>query len=127
MNVVISRASTSMLCDDKNDALHNSLRDFWELESLGIIDMPVKLTTSTSFVPSISFIENHYSISLPWKDDHAEIPDHLTLCESQLRSLLRRLQNTPDLLLKYNKINPHPFWGRYLSATLISNCLSFLN
>ena len=101
MNIVISGTP---ICDTRNDILHHSLSNFWELESLGIVDVPVKSKTSYSFVPSISCNENHYSVSLPWKDDHAEIPVHLALCESRLRGLLRRLQNTPDLLLEYNKI-----------------------
>ena len=104
MNVVISGASMCTICDNRNDVLHDSLRDFWELKSLGIVDMPVKSITSTSFVPSISFNDSRYSISLPWNDDRAEIPDHPALCESRLRDLLRRLQHTPDLLLEYNKI-----------------------
>ena len=65
MNVVISGASTSTICDNRNDVLHNSSYDFWELESLGIVDMPVKSMISTSFVPSMSFNDNRYSISLP--------------------------------------------------------------
>ena len=43
-------------------------------------------------------------MNLPWKYDHAEIPNHLVLCEGRLRSLLRKLQLKPDLLLEYDKI-----------------------
>ena len=84
--------------------LYDSLRDFWELESLGIVDMPEKSVVSPSFVPSILFSGNRYSVSLPWKDDHGEVPNHLTLCESRLRGLLNRLRTTPDLLFEYDKI-----------------------
>ena len=100
MNVVISAGvSNSQVCGDKDDMLHKLLHEFWELESLGIVDVPVKVS---SFVPSISFNDNRYSITLPWKDDHVEIPDHLTICKSRLRGLLHRLQSTPDLLLEYD-------------------------
>jgi len=101
VNVVISGISNSQVSGDRDDVLYKSLREFWELESLSIVDVPVKVS---SFVPSISFNDNRYSITLPWKDDHVEIPDHLTLCESRLRGLLHRLRSTPDLLLEYDKI-----------------------
>ena len=43
-------------------------------------------------------------MNLPWKYDHADVPNHLMLCENRLRSLLRKLQHKPDLLLEYDKI-----------------------
>ena len=60
--------------------------------------------TSTSFMPSISFYDNYYTATLPWKDDGAEIPNHLMLREGSLKGLLHRLQLTPDLLLEYDNI-----------------------
>ena len=102
-NVVISGTPTCATCNIRDNALFKCLCDFWEVESLGIIDTPDALV-SNSFVPSILFRDNHYTVNLPWKHDHAEIPDHLVLCESRLRSLLRKLQVKPDLLLEYDKI-----------------------
>ena len=53
---------------------------------------------------SISYQNGRYIVNLPWKYDHGDVPNHLMLCESQLRSLLRKLQHKPDLLLEYDKI-----------------------
>ena len=101
--MVISGTPTCATCNIRDNALFKCLRDFWEVESLGIVDTP-DAVVSNSFVPSILFHDNHYTVNLPWKHDHAEIPDHLVLCESRLRSLLRKLQVKPDLLLEYDKI-----------------------
>ena len=80
-NVVISGTPTCATCNIRDNALFKCLRDFWEVESLGIVDTP-DAVVSNSFVPSILFRDNHYTVNLPWKHDHAEIPDHLVLCES---------------------------------------------
>ena len=102
-NVVISGTLANATCDTSDDALFKCLREFWEVESLGIVDPP-NTVTPNSFVPSILFGDKHYTVKLPWKCDHAEIPDHLVLCKGRLRSLLRKLQLKPDLLLEYDKI-----------------------
>ena len=41
---------------------------------------------------------------MPWKSDHPEIPNHLSLCESRLKSLFRKFQSSPEMLLEYDKI-----------------------
>ena len=103
-NVVISGASANPAYGVRNDTLFNAFCDFWEVESLGIIDTPVNTVNPNSFMLSISFQDGHYIVNLPWKCDHVDIPDHFVLCEGRLRSLLRKLQLKPDLLLEYDKI-----------------------
>ena len=41
---------------------------------------------------------------MPWKLDYPEIPNHLSLCESRLKGLFRKLQSSPEMLLEYDKI-----------------------
>ena len=36
--------------------------------------------------------------------DHPKIPEHLSLCEDCLKSLLRRLQTNPEMLREYDQI-----------------------
>ena len=45
-----------------------------------------------------------YTVNLPWKLDHPEIPSHLSLCESHLKGLFCKLQLNPEMLLEYDKI-----------------------
>ena len=103
-NVVISGAPTNPTYGVRDDALVNALRRFWEDESLGIVDTPADIVNPNSFMLPISFRDGRYVVSLPWKCDHADVPNHLVLCEGRLKSLLRKLRLKPDLLLEYDKI-----------------------
>ena len=103
-NVVISGAPTNPTYGVRDDALANALRRFWEVESLGIVDTPADTVNPNSFMLPISFRDGRYVVSLPWKCDHADVPNHLVLCEGRLKSLLRKLRLKPDLLLEYDKI-----------------------
>ena len=78
------------------------LRDFWDLESLGIAPPLADTCVSSLFPPAISFCDNRYFVSLPWKPDHPEVPDHLSLCEGRLKSLIKGLQSNPRI--EYDKI-----------------------
>ena len=101
---VISGVPANPIFDDKNDTLVNLLREFWTVESLGILDHSAKASTASPFPPKVSFHNNRYSVSLPWKLDHPEIPNHLSLCESRLKGLFRKLQSSPEMLIEYDKI-----------------------
>ena len=94
--MVISWIPANPIFDEKNDILVNSLRQFWNVESLGILNHSAEASTASSFSPKISFHNNRYSVSLPWKLDHLEIPNHLSLCESCLKGLLCKLQSSPE-------------------------------
>ena len=90
--MVISGIPTNPIIDEKGDStLVTSLRDFWELESLNIAHSPADSCESSLFPPSISFHDDRYFVSLPWKPDHPEVPEHLSLCEGHLKSLYRGL------------------------------------
>ena len=103
--IVIGGVPTNPFINEKGDnMLVSSLRDFWELESLGIAHSPADSCESSLFPPSISFHDDRYFISLPWKPDHPEIPEHLSLFEGRLKSLLRRFQSNPEILREYDQI-----------------------
>ena len=89
--------------DEHDDVLVGILKEFWEVESLGIAPLD-EGSTSNQFPSRISFEDNQYSVSLPWRLDHSVVPSHLSLCEGRLKSLLCRLQWNPEVLLEYDKI-----------------------
>ena len=94
----MSKVDTSM----KNDQLTELFKRFWENESLGIND--IDCDYNNNFISNIEFINGHYQVSLPWKTDEAEIPNHYSLSLSRLKFLQRRLLNKPDLLREYDKV-----------------------
>ena len=101
-HVVITGDPANPLQDD--DVLVNSLRRFWEVESFGIVDPSSTSSESTLFLPSLVFENGRYEVGLPWKNIQLGVPDHLSLYENRLRSLLRRLQTQPQMLSEYDNI-----------------------
>jgi len=85
-----------------NDQLTELLKRFWETESLGVNE--IDTNGNDNFISNIEFIDGHYQISLPWKTDETEIPDHYSLSLNRLKFLQRRLLNKPDLLREYDKV-----------------------
>ena len=60
--MVVSGIPANPIFDEKNDILVNSLRQFWNVESLGILNHSAEASTASSFPPKISFHNNRYSV-----------------------------------------------------------------
>ena len=88
--------------DTQVDTLDETLRAFWELESLGI--QPDEKTPYDDTSSSIKFSGGRYEVSLPWKQFHQPLPDNYDLSQRRLHSLLRRLRQNPTLLHDYDRI-----------------------
>ena len=91
-------ASEEVEC--KNDILVQELKRFWDLETLGIQPQYVY----EEFLESIMYENNHYVVNLPWKPDHAELPDNYDLSNKSLLGLLKRLRNEPEVLEEYDNV-----------------------
>lgn len=87
----------------EDNKLVEALKQFWETETIGILD-DANQDTTEFFLPSINFADSRYEIELPWKESNFNIPTHLSLCENRLRALQRRLRSQPQLLQEYDKI-----------------------
>lgn len=83
-------------------SLDDTLRSFWELESLGIN----KSTQSVQkeFEESIAFRDGRYEVCLSWKKSHPILPDNYENCKKRLQGLLKRLRLSPDVLRDYDGI-----------------------
>ena len=82
--------------------LDETLRSFWELESLGICE-PDK-SVLDDFDSSIQFKEGRYEVSLPWKESHGPLPTNYELSLKRLHGLLHRLRHHPEILKEYDAI-----------------------
>ena len=78
----------------------NQLREFWELESLGIVKSDNSV--HDMFKKYVSFKEGRYEVSLAWKEFHDPLPDNYALSLRRLQGLIRRLRQTPKLLEQYD-------------------------
>ena len=76
-------------CPNDNDQLYAMLKQFWELETIGIIDNMGTSSQVDKFLSDIVFTEGRYQVSLPWNEGHLSVPDHFVLSLNRLRSLHR--------------------------------------
>ena len=84
------------------DKLDNQLQKFWDLETLGIQQQ--EASVQESFSQTIEFKEGRYQVQLPWKPTHRALPTNLQLCKKRLKSLVKKLQSTPEVLMKYDEV-----------------------
>ncbi|MCG8626064.1 MAG: hypothetical protein MJE68_29215, partial [Proteobacteria bacterium] len=104
-NTVLSVCSTHTLTVEvcaTDAALHDQLKKFWELESLGVANN--ETSVYDKFVQKITFDGSRYEVCLPWNPNHSPLPDHFELCQKWLSSLLRRLRQNPTLLSDYDSV-----------------------
>jgi len=96
--------TTHVLRVDSHDevSLNDTLRAFWELESLGISESD--RTVHQEFEENISFKDGRYEVGLPWKKPHPILPDNYEVSQRHLQGLLRRLRQTPDILQEYDSV-----------------------
>ncbi|CAJ0602618.1 unnamed protein product [Cylicocyclus nassatus] len=99
--------------DMANPAHHNDLCEmvsrFWKLESIGILDNPNQCedTECLDYFNNTIYYdrkEKRYVVSLPFKEDPANVPDNYSLAYSRLRSQLKQLQQNPSYLKMYHAV-----------------------
>ena len=90
----------SVEVESKNDVLLQELKKFWSLEDFGVKPQNVH----EEFLESIKYEDTHYKVNLPWKPDHAELPDNYDRSKKRLLGLLKRLRNEPEVLKKYDDV-----------------------
>ena len=85
----------------------NTMERFWAIESTGTLPTVTKEsdTFMDTYLSSVTRLnDGSYMVKFPWKDDHAPLPSNLQVCERRIRSLARRLIQTPNLMKSYNEI-----------------------
>ena len=92
---------------DEDSELIEILKQFWGTEAVGTSHDATDThqhDQSELFLPSIHFKDGHYEIEFPWKQVNVDIPNHICLCNNQLRALQCQLKSEPELLQEYDKI-----------------------
>lgn len=83
-------------------SMDNVLKNFWELESLGIL--PAEPSVYDTFKQSIKFDNGRYEVRLPWCSEETWPPSNLQLAKRRLQGLLKRLRHHPEVLQEYDAI-----------------------
>ena len=85
-----------------------NIDDFWRLENIGIKNPLIDADdnkTLQHFNDTVTFEDNQYYIVIwPWRDDVTnKLSENFELPMGRLRSLLKRMKQTPKLLTEYNE------------------------
>ncbi|XP_060577899.1 uncharacterized protein LOC132735020 [Ruditapes philippinarum] len=94
-------------CVDDCISTKVDIENFWKLDSIGIRDEIVNCDDSNAmsqFIENLSYKDGRYHVSWPWKDENPEIPENRQLAVGRLKSVVRKLENHPDLLQKYSSV-----------------------
>ena len=92
---------------DPSLACKPDLEQFWNLESIGIMDSPKMCDDDQAlenFQKMIRHEDNRYFVTWPWKDSNLLLPDNYQLASGRLKSILGRLQKNPQLFQSYATI-----------------------
>ena len=100
----ISHVLTTQTHSSQQELVHleKKLQAFWDLDTLGIKEG--EQSVYQKFVEDVSFRGGRYCVRLPWKFPRIMLPDNQELCQRRLYNLLRRLQQSPQILAQYNEI-----------------------
>ncbi|KRY26137.1 hypothetical protein T01_6187, partial [Trichinella spiralis] len=94
-------------CAQIEDHMEQTLRKFWELDSIGIQhqeDKTTKDAVSRQFFNTLTYNGSRYSVGLLWKPGVVQLPDNYTLAERRLRSVERSLMKDPVKQREYSAV-----------------------
>ena len=97
---VSTHSLTVDTCPTGSKELEESLRSFWELESMGVRE--TERTLYDEFSDGIVFRNGRYKVCLPWKESHRPLGDNYSLSLRRLQGLLKRLRHNPELSKQYD-------------------------
>ena len=92
---------------DPSLACKPDLEQFWNLESIGIMDLPKMCDDDQAlenFKKMIRHEDNRYFVTWLWKDSNPLLPDNYQLASSRPKYILGRLQKNPQLFQSYATI-----------------------
>ena len=77
------------------------------METIGIKEPFVETDDDLAlqrFNESVRLGNNRYQVTWPWKEEDPNLPDNFELAPGRLKSLIRRLQNDPENLKRYDAV-----------------------
>jgi len=100
-NLILTDSTVASI-PEVEDPVQDMLRKFWDTESIGIVDTEPEATKE--FLNHIQFHDNHYEVSLPWKEGQFNLPNHFDISLNRLKHLHTKLLRDPELLGEYHRI-----------------------
>ena len=85
-----------------------------DLDSLGIREGN---KSHEHLIDDISFTGTKYSVRLPWKIGHKDLPSNYDISLARLTGLLRKVRKEPYILEKYDDISNEKFQSGIIQVT----------
>ena len=109
-NTVVEMHSMLVGLNEVSEEAYNFsviVENFWDLDTLGIKEN--EMSVYDKFMDEVKFVNGHYQVRLPFKDDHPVIEDNYTLALRRLETLKAKLDKDPKLLQQYDQIMKNQF------------------
>ena len=91
-HLVITGKVDSLYYANENDELLNTVKEFWESESIGNKEqLNAGMTECADFLRDPSYAGERYEVGLPWKEDCVPSTDSYQMYSSRLNSLRNKL------------------------------------
>ena len=81
--------------------LECKVETFWDLDT---VDVREDKGVHSDLIDNISYDGHRYSVGLPWKTGHKQLPYNFNGCFSRLKSQIKKLQSSPSLLDECSRI-----------------------
>ena len=95
-----------LLTQSSISELNDSVRRFWDLESLGVVDDSVDtdehLLALEDFCRNVRFVGDRYEVALPWKENHPPLLCNYSSALPRFERLQKKLQNDSVLQAAYS-------------------------
>ena len=85
-----------------HDALNETLKQFWNLESLCVLTY--KKSLQDEYNESIEFTDGCYHVRLPFKPNCNQLEDNYGVSYQSLKSLWKKIRKNPKPLSQHNEI-----------------------
>ena len=104
-NLIISQESNDIFAENPTDKLVNTLKTFWETESIGVKEIvsPNDSDEVEEFVNNPKYNGTRYEVGLPW-NNRQSLPSDYNLSFNRLKALQQRFTKEPELAMEYNDI-----------------------
>ena len=63
-----------------------------------------RIAIKDEFQSEITFKNGRYEVKMPFKDEHAILPDNYALPNTRLTNLMRKLKSNPSLAAEYQQV-----------------------
>ncbi|XP_060551271.1 uncharacterized protein LOC132712851 [Ruditapes philippinarum] len=103
----ISANTNTFTSVDSSIPIKPNLEDFWNIESIGILDNPDISNDENAmrhFKDTLSFNDGRYQVAWPWKDEEPILPVNRELAYGRLKSVLSKLQRKPEMMKLYDNV-----------------------